>query len=221
MDSSVKGVCALCEKYKNLKLSHLMPKHLIKTLLDEHGKMLQVSDGGITKKVQDQGKRRLLCGDCEAHVNKYEKSCSNYMKGTSKRCSPKMLTLYILSVLWRLSYSEGRGLFVNLKFPDLKNLKGIIRENKVPDGMRLMVVDTSHCPYISNIPLQVSYSDIALEVNLITKRFFWVKDSFLTERCEYKPYLLKSKKNEVMRIKEVPIPEDVVWNEVSDIIKNL
>ncbi len=70
--TELEEVCALCLKEKTLRDSHLIPKFVGKWLKDNGtGYLSSAADG--SKRVQDIGKFKLLCDDCEQKFSKLEK----------------------------------------------------------------------------------------------------------------------------------------------------
>lgn len=103
--------CALCRQPKELELSHIVPKFVIRYLK-------KTSIGAIrnmqnpNKVVQDGEKHYLLCGDCEDLFSKYETKFANtffnpYMKDNLKEFNYDSDIYYFLtSVSWRSLYLD-------------------------------------------------------------------------------------------------------------------
>lgn len=103
--------CALCRRFKELELSHIVPKFIIRYLK-------KTSVGAIrnmenpNRVVQDGEKHYLLCGDCEDLFSKYETKFANsffypYMKENQKEFQYDYETYYFLtSVSWRSLYLD-------------------------------------------------------------------------------------------------------------------
>lgn len=103
--------CALCRENKELELSHIVPKFVIRYLK-------KTSTGAIrnmenpNKIVQDGEKHYLLCGDCEDLFSVYETKFANkffhpYMKNNVKEFHYDSDTYYFLtSVSWRSLYLD-------------------------------------------------------------------------------------------------------------------
>lgn len=103
--------CALCRQVKELELSHIVPKFVIRYLK-------KTSVGAIrniqnpNRVVQDGEKHYLLCGDCEDLFSTYETKFANsffypYMKDNQKEFHYDCETYYFLtSVSWRSLYLD-------------------------------------------------------------------------------------------------------------------
>jgi len=66
------GKCKLCEKNTSLKQSHIVPKFIFKWLRDTSATGYFRFGENPNKRAQDGFKEYLLCGDCEAVLNKWE-----------------------------------------------------------------------------------------------------------------------------------------------------
>lgn len=105
------GKCALCLEYKELELSHIVPKFVIRHLK-------KTSFGAIrnmenpNKAVQDGEKYYMLCGNCEDLFSTYETKFANkffypYMTKGTKELDYDQETYYFLtSVSWRSLYLD-------------------------------------------------------------------------------------------------------------------
>ena len=134
------GICALCHENKELELSHIIPKFVIRHLK-------KTSFGAIrnmenpNKVIQDGEKHYLLCGDCEDLFSVYETKFANmlfypYMNNGIKDFAYDEDTYYFLtSVSWRSLYldildfvehSQEVGL-------DINTLENLVQKEK---GMR-------------------------------------------------------------------------------------
>lgn len=103
--------CALCRQVKELELSHIVSKFVVRYLK-------KTSIGAIRnmespdRVVQDGEKHYLLCGDCENLFSTYETKFANsffhpYMKDNQKEFHYNCETYYFLtSVSWRSLYLD-------------------------------------------------------------------------------------------------------------------
>lgn len=110
--------CALCRQVKELELSHIVPKFVIRYLK-------KTSVGAIRnmenpdRVVQDGEKHCLLCGDCEDLFSTYETKFANsffhpYMKDNQKEFYYDYEIYYFLtSVSWRSLYLDILDFVVN------------------------------------------------------------------------------------------------------------
>jgi hypothetical protein len=103
--------CALCRKNKELELSHIVPKFVVRYLKKTaFGAIRNIENPN--KVVQDGEKHYLLCGDCEDLFSVYETKFANkffypYMKDNIKEFVYDSDTYYFLtSVSWRSLYLD-------------------------------------------------------------------------------------------------------------------
>jgi len=115
--------CALCRVERELRKSHIIPEFLYKTIYDYRHRLHQLS------RIPDQPNQlrqkgyyeRLLCGDCEAKISKWERHASRVLQGgielTWERYGNVLviqgfdypsLKLFQLSVLWRSAVAKGQ-----------------------------------------------------------------------------------------------------------------
>ncbi len=101
------GKCALCLQEKDLQLSHIIPKFVIRWLKE-------TSPGGIrgtpepNRRIQDGSKVYLLCKDCEERLSKWEGPFAKYIFGPCQRSTIRRVDYgewalkFAVSVSWRL-----------------------------------------------------------------------------------------------------------------------
>lgn len=103
--------CALCGQTRELELSHIVPKFVIRYLKKTSLGAIRNKEN-INKVVQDGEKHYLLCGDCEDLFSIYETKFANkffypYMKDNVKEFSyDSDLYYFLISVSWRSLYLD-------------------------------------------------------------------------------------------------------------------
>lgn len=131
--------CALCRENKELELSHIVPKFVMRHLKKTAFGAIR-SIGDFNKVVQDSEKHYLLCGDCEDLFSIYETKFANkffypYMKDDIKEFSYDADTYYFLtSVSWRSLYLDILDFMENAEMVgiDLETLDCLIdRERRM------------------------------------------------------------------------------------------
>jgi hypothetical protein len=137
--------CKLCLKNKELKLSHIIPKSIIKLVRDKelNNRFLEIKKNQ-SNEIQDVPKEYLLCHECEQKIGIYE----NYFKETVhfnrqhtskahddqylliENINYQKIKLFFLSLLWRMSVSSLEE-FKNVKIGENEEIlrKRIIDEN--------------------------------------------------------------------------------------------
>ncbi|WP_051531154.1 hypothetical protein [Clostridiisalibacter paucivorans] len=132
-----KEKCALCHEYKDLELSHIVPKFVIRHLK-------KTSFGAIrnmenpNRVVQDGEKHYMLCGDCEDLFSAYETKFANkffypYMNDSIKEFDYDQETYYFLtSISWRSLYLDILDFVKNHEVygVDLTTLEILIQKEK-------------------------------------------------------------------------------------------
>jgi len=105
------GQCALCQKTKELKESHVIPRFIGKWLKDTSatGYMRQALNPNL--RAQDFPKSYFLCGDCEQIFGKEEKTFAEkifipFQEGKKLFAYDKWLIRFIISLNWRLATKE-------------------------------------------------------------------------------------------------------------------
>lgn len=116
------GGCALCEKLKELKESHIIPKFIGKWLKDTSatGYLRLATEPNLRR--QDLIKMPLLCHECEEKFSVYEKRFAEkifipFQKGNKEFHYEEWLVSFIISISWRIIVSSE---FDYLK-PQFKN----------------------------------------------------------------------------------------------------
>ncbi|MED1535494.1 hypothetical protein [Bacillus pseudomycoides] len=114
VNSGVIGVCALCEKDSQLKLSHIIPKFVFRNLKKDSftGRFRTANEPN--RALQDGKKEYMLCGECEGLFSSYETRFSNKVfipfkeSGfkTSLKYDDNWLSYFITSVNWRVLYLD-------------------------------------------------------------------------------------------------------------------
>ncbi|NOU65779.1 hypothetical protein GC096_17220 [Paenibacillus sp. LMG 31461] len=103
----ITGICALCEKEKTLKKSHIVPKFIGEWIRNtskaEHLRNLM----NPNKPEQDLPKPHLLCEGCEGILNKAETPFSsnifyNYHNGSNRFDYDDWLLKFVISLSWRV-----------------------------------------------------------------------------------------------------------------------
>lgn len=132
------GLCKLCQFYKELKKSHIIPRSYFRSLKAGSGQLLKVTCGKDTRVLfgNYDPKEYLLCTDCEqflsAHYEAYgtrvlkpgplTRETAQYVELRGFRF--KEFYLYLISILWRASISS---IFQTVSFPD--NLNELMRHS--------------------------------------------------------------------------------------------
>ena len=116
------ATCKLCQKERDLKKSHIVPDFMYKPLFDEKHRFYQVpGDFNKKYKIHQTGiYERLLCLECEGHLNKYETYASLAFKGgqgITGSAQGRVLNvcnidyakfkLFSLSILWRAAVASN------------------------------------------------------------------------------------------------------------------
>lgn len=131
------GKCGLCDEHKELKLSHIVPKFVIRHLKKtSFGAIRNLEDPNIV--VQDGEKHYLLCGECEELFSKYERKFANkffypYMNDSVKEFDYDQETYYFLtSVSWRSLYLDILDFVNNYEVygVDIATLEILIQKEK-------------------------------------------------------------------------------------------
>lgn len=138
--------CKLCGNSSPLKKSHIVPEFVFRPLYDEMHRMHVLS-------LQEQKPRpfrykglreRLLCGECEAKLSKYESYASTAFNDKEtetpldgvvivKGVDYKQFKLFLLSILWRSSVSSLEFFNdVNLGIHEDKIRKTILNDDPGP-----------------------------------------------------------------------------------------
>jgi hypothetical protein len=125
------GTCALCQRDRDLRLSHIVPEFAYKRIYDERHKMIVFDGANVDKTWKEQkGLRdRLLCSDCEEFLNTSyeERFCKLWFGKKTLEERPDLpvatlngldyptFKLFHLSVLWRASVCKNPAFaFVDL-----------------------------------------------------------------------------------------------------------
>jgi hypothetical protein len=115
-------ICALCQQDRQLQKSHIISEFLYAPLYDENHRFnvltVRAED---TNRIEQKGAReRLLCGDCEQLLSRYERYASLVIKGGAPNVTAhkdgaiiflagvdyKLFKLFQLSLLWRAVASK-------------------------------------------------------------------------------------------------------------------
>lgn len=115
-------ICRLCQKSKPLKLSHIIPEFLYKTMYDDkHRFEILSTRHDQPNRFRQQGiYEKLLCGDCETNLSKWERYVNLLLNGGINIVSMRegnlihlseidycTFRLFQLSILWRASISTN------------------------------------------------------------------------------------------------------------------
>jgi hypothetical protein len=103
--------CSLCEEYKTLKDSHIIPKFIGKWLKETSATGYLRQTSNADRRQQDITKLPLLCNECEQLFSKNEKLFSENIfkpfQGGDKRFNYDVWLLYfIISVQWRIVVTQ-------------------------------------------------------------------------------------------------------------------
>ncbi len=115
-----KNYCKLCNQYRDLKLSHIYPKFIIKWLKDTGTGYLRGGQN-LNVRVQDGLKTYLLCSECEDRFGKLEKYFAENIfypvvnDGIADFKYDSRLFKFVISILWRFFHhsmlEEEKGQF--------------------------------------------------------------------------------------------------------------
>lgn len=113
----MKDICKLCHKKTDLKLSHIIPKFIIRWLKETSATGYIRFGQNPNKRIQDGFKEYWLCGDCEELLNKWETDFATNMfhplvSGTNNYFEYGTWFLkFAVSLSWRsLLYCKNKGL---------------------------------------------------------------------------------------------------------------
>lgn len=132
-----RGKCALCHENKELELSHIVPKFVIRHLKKtSFGAIRNMENPNMI--VQDGEKHYMLCGDCEDLFSTYETKFANkffypYMNDSVKQFDYDQETYYFLtSVSWRSLYLDILDFVKNHETyeVDLNTLETLVKREK-------------------------------------------------------------------------------------------
>ena len=107
--------CALCREKKKLCNSHIIPEFLFKPLYDgKHQIHIISTDSDMKPKKGQKGTReKLLCGDCEGLLSKYEKYAREVMYGGREigfqETEKKALAFYVDYKIFKLFQDKKTG----------------------------------------------------------------------------------------------------------------
>jgi hypothetical protein len=112
--------CALCLLDKDLRDSHIIPEFMYKSLYDEIHRFYELSNDASerNRKPQKGLREKLLCGECEQQLGRYERYVSLLVRGkldleyvthgplvVVPNVDFKALRMFQLSILWRAGAS--------------------------------------------------------------------------------------------------------------------
>ncbi len=109
------NTCGLCLQSRELKESHILPAFVIRWLKETSGTGFIRFGQEPNRRVQDGMKLKLLCGDCEQHIAKYEQSfaenlfhplTSEHQSPFYPRCYGEWMALFAASVSWRARFTR-------------------------------------------------------------------------------------------------------------------
>ncbi|MGL6393640.1 hypothetical protein [Aeromonas veronii] len=114
------SICHLCDSYRELQDSHIIPRSYFKSLKNKNGQLFTVStDESIEVKFSNSDpKEKLLCRECEQLISKnYECYGTRLFKDYHKVKRMKQVVvfnqfrfkefyLFLVSILWRASISN-------------------------------------------------------------------------------------------------------------------
>lgn len=103
--------CALCGNKRELRDSHIIPRFVFKQLKKSGASPFLRGYENPDKRIQDYNEK-LLCPDCEQHLNKFESPVAGYIyhpyqQGDSTSFShDDWLHRFLISINWRLIHSN-------------------------------------------------------------------------------------------------------------------
>lgn len=136
--------CALCLENKKLRKSHIIPEFLYKPIYEEDPKryfgVSTDSSEGIDHRQQGIWDR-LLCGDCEQHLSKWEDYASTllYQRAQVQEISIGLrvvnvdyekFKLFLLSLLWRAGATSRKEFSEVSLGPHEEKLRKMLLENE-------------------------------------------------------------------------------------------
>ena len=106
------GKCKLCQREKQLQVSHIVPRFVRRTLrgtgVVEDPKYYTGEGGNFRKIEQDLPKRAWLCGDCEQNLSVSEKAFAEvvyhglwHQRGQGKTVDEEGVRRFLVSMAWR------------------------------------------------------------------------------------------------------------------------
>ncbi len=156
--------CSLCLQDKPLRRSHIVPEFMHRDMYDRKHRFFGLSSSPSTpvKLFQKGLRERLLCGDCEQQLGKYEHYASDVFYARTLNGTPiqngivfrgldyKSLKLFFVSILWRfgitsLEYFRGAKLG-----PHVERLRKLIHAEDPGDFlaypclMAAVMIDRKH-----------------------------------------------------------------------------
>lgn len=136
--------CDLCLEDKSLKKSHIIPEFFYKPIYEEDPKRYFGVSTDSSERIDHRQKGiwdRLLCGDCEQHLSRWESYASTllYQKAQVEEISVglrvvnveyKTFKLFLLSLLWRAG-ATGRKEFSEVSLgPHEEKLRKMLIESE-------------------------------------------------------------------------------------------
>jgi hypothetical protein len=150
-----KGKCALCEKEKTLRMSHVEPKWCLKWAKQEDkGKLIVINRSlGITTIEQDGSKHYMLCDDCEQFLGEAENYIKTLMHGTIQEQAKKGIRKgesFFLNTNLELIQRFMFGLTLKSHFATSAPFHNFTISNKLVDELRNRIfnpiVNDDHYP---------------------------------------------------------------------------
>ncbi len=113
-------MCRLCHVPSELRRSHIFPRSFIKLVRDEDTNRFYEMHDRVDNLIQDGPKERLLCGECEQRISRYEKYFKEAIhlsrhaieivqageEAVVRNLDYSNAKLFLLSILWRMSVSS-------------------------------------------------------------------------------------------------------------------
>lgn len=137
--------CALCLIDKDLRDSHIIPEFMYQSLYDEIHRFHVLSNDASERnqKFQKGLREKLLCGDCEQYLGRYERYVSLLVGGeldleyeahgrlaVVRKVDYKALRMFQLSILWRAGASTLPFFSQITLGPHQERLRLLLRSDK-------------------------------------------------------------------------------------------
>ncbi len=170
------GICKLCQKNTELRVSHFIPKFVGKWIKRTSitGYIRDLNE--VHKRVQDIPKAYWLCGDCEKIFSEWERNFANNVfypfvdKGECVVSYGSWMSRFCASLSWRtLTYIRSKNLNENT----VKDYTELMNAAELHLARYLLDQETSLCQYEQHLfPLEYIESTMASDLPFNINRYF-------------------------------------------------
>ena len=142
--------CALCQKSKTLRRSHIVPEFLYQGMYDQKHRFLGMSTtpAQMPQLYQKGFREELLCEDCEQQFGRYEKYAAEFFYGGGapvaigstqteafiRSLDYDKIKLFFMSLLWRFGITTVKELRAVSLGPHADRLRKLLRANDPGDA---------------------------------------------------------------------------------------